>query len=79
MAKKKVDLINITPGQAAYREALAAIKMRHEDWANGNVDDPKFSSPGKQKKVAKQLAKLFNRLLKKSKLEGIEDLDEDDD
>lgn len=79
MAKKpKVDLVNVTPGQAAYREALAAIKMRHEDWANGNVDDDKFSSPGKQKKVAKQIAKLFNRLLKKSKLDGIEELDEDE-
>lgn len=76
MAKSKKP-VKPTPGSAAYRVVLEAIGDRYEEYAEGNAEDDDFTTPGKQKKVAKQLAKHHSRILKKSKLSGIDPLDED--
>ena len=49
----------------------------YREYAEGSAEDEHFTTPGKQKKVAKQLAKMHNRLLKKVAEYGIEELDED--
>lgn len=80
MAKKekaaKPKKTATTPGSKAYEVALQAIKEAYDEWVAGEAEDDVFTSPGKQRKVAKQLAKQHNRILKKSKLDGTE-LDED--
>lgn len=66
----------MTPAKKAYDLALAALRGSYEEYSNGQASDDEFTSPGKQLRVAKQIAKLHNRLLKKSKLDGLE-LEED--
>lgn len=75
MAKAK-KAVPMTPSKKAYRLALDALSDAYEEFSEGNAEDDDFTSPGKQKKVAAQIAKLHNRLLKKSKLDG-DELDED--
>jgi hypothetical protein len=75
MAKKKAA--SVTPGQKAYAVVLDAIEGEYDEYAAGEAEDDDFTTPGKQKKVAKQLAKHHNRILKKSKLDDREELDED--
>jgi len=77
MAKKPTKVAKPTPGSQAYRVVLAAISDKYDDYAAGEAEDDDFTTPGKQKKVAKQLAKHHNRILKKSKLTDIDELDED--
>ncbi len=67
---------SMTPAKKAYDIALEALRSAHHDYTNGQATDEEFSTPGKQVRVAKQIAKFHNRLLKKSKLDGLE-LDED--
>lgn len=69
--------VAMTPGRKAYERALENLLSEYEDYSLGNAEDDDFTTPGKQKKVAKQIAKLHNRLLKKSKIEDIDELDED--
>lgn len=76
MAKSKKSS-SVTPGQKAYDVVLNAIETEYDEWSEGNAEDDDFTSPGKQKKVAKQLAKHHNRILKKSKLNDRDELDED--
>ena len=66
-----------TPGKKAYAVVCDAIQAEYEDWAEGNAEDDDFPSPAKQRKVAKQLAKIHNRLLKKIPEENRDELDED--
>ena len=66
-----------TPGKKAYAVACEAIGEKYTEFLDGDSDDADFTTPGKQKKVAKQLAKLHNRLLKKCADAGIEPLDEE--
>lgn len=75
-AKAKKPATKPTPGKAAYAAACDAIELRYDDYCEGNAEDDDFTTPGKQKKVAKQLAKIHNRLNKKLGT-GREDLDED--
>jgi hypothetical protein len=75
MAKKKAP-VAMTPGRKAYQVALEGLGDSYEDYAEGKAEDDDFTTPGRQKKVAKQIAKLHNRLLKKSKIEDIDELDE---
>lgn len=78
MAKKsKKAAVSMTPGRKAYERALENLQSEYEDYVAGNAEDDDFPSKGKQKKVAKQIAKLHNRLLKKSKIEDMDELDED--
>jgi len=77
MAKKPTKVAKPTPGSQAYRVVLQAISDKYDDYAAGEAEDDDFTTPGKQKKVAKQLAKHHNRILKKSKLSDIDELDED--
>jgi len=80
MAKEKKKVAKrVTPGSKAYQVILDAIRNLHGDYADGEADDADFTTPGKQKKVAKQLAKHHNRLLKKSKLDGTEIDEEGED
>ena len=76
MAKTK-KVVKPTPGSAAYRAVLGAIAEVHAEYEQGESDNADFTSPGKQRKVAKQIAKQHNRILKKSKLTDIDPLDED--
>lgn len=78
MAKKKKPAVKMTPGKKAYQVALKNLKCEHEDYMKGEAPDEDFPTPGKQKKVAKQIAKLHNRLLKKSGLDN-EEIDEDEE
>lgn len=67
-----------TPTTKAKMIALDALSAEYEDYSEGNAEDEDFSSAGKQKKVAIQIAKLHNRLAKKWKLEDeVDELDED--
>lgn len=77
MAKKPKAVVKMTPGRKAYEVALDAIELRYDDYCAGEADDADFPTPAKQRKVAKQIAKLHNRLLKKSKIENRDELDED--
>lgn len=77
MAKNKKAAVKMTPGRKAYERALENLQSEYEDYSTGNAEDDDFTTPGKQKKVAKQIAKLHNRLLKKSKIEDIDELDEE--
>lgn len=77
MAKKPKAVVKMTPGRKAYEAALDAIELRYDDYCAGKADDADFPTPAKQRKVAKQIAKLHNRLLKKSKIENRDELDED--
>lgn len=76
--KKPKKKQGYTPGSKAYQVIIDAVRDLHSQYAAGEAEDDDFPSPGKQKKVAKQLAKHHNRLLKKSKLDGLE-IDEDED
>lgn len=78
MAKKEKikKPVSLTPAKKAYDLALSGLRASYEEYSNGHATDEDFPSPGKQLRVAKQIAKLHNRLLGKSKLDGI-DLDED--
>lgn len=76
MAKKPKAPVSMTPAKKAYAIAIDALKGAHEEYTNGQAIDEDFTTPGKQVRVAKQIAKMHNRLLKKSKLDGLE-LDED--
>lgn len=76
MAKKKP--VALAPAKKAYQVALDGLRESYEDYSTGQAEDDDFPTPGKQKKVAKQIAKLHNRLLGKSKLDGLE-LEEDID
>lgn len=80
MAKKEKAKkpAKVTPGSKAYQVVLDKIREAHEEWVAGEAEDDDFTTPGRQKKVAKQLAKHHNRILKKSKLDGLE-IDEDGD
>ena len=77
MAKKAKAPVAMTPGRKAYQIALDGLGENHESYSEGNAEDDDFTTPGKQKKVAKQIAKLHNRLLKRSKIDDIDELDED--
>lgn len=67
-----------TPSIKAYRLVLGAIEEKYDEYSDGEADDDEFGrSPAKQKKIAKQLAKHHNRVLKKSKLDDVEPLDEE--
>lgn len=76
-ADKAKKVAKPTPGSAAYRAVLKVIEEAHTEYSEGESDDADFTTPGKQRKVAKQIAKHHNRILKKSKLTDIEPLDED--
>lgn len=76
MGKKKAP-VTMTPGRKAYEVALEGLGEKYEEFSEGNAEDEDFATAGKQKKVAKQIAKLHNRLLKKSKIEDIDELNED--
>lgn len=81
MAKKTKEKaakppVAMTPAKKAYAIAIDALKSSHDEYSNGQANDEDFTTPGKQVRVAKQIAKMHNRLLKKSKLDGLE-LDED--
>lgn len=67
----------MTPGKKAYFIAVQKLAKAHAKYNEGRADDDEFSTPAKQKKVAKQLAKFHNRLLKKLPELKIEELDED--
>lgn len=77
MAKKQKAAVKMTPGRKAYEVALKDLGVAYEEFSEGNAEDDDFTTPGKQRKVAKQIAKLHNRLLKKSKIEDIDELDEE--
>lgn len=77
MAKPEKKPKKQTPGSKAYQVLVDAARGLYDEYAAGEADDDDFPSPGKQKKVAKQLAKHHNRLLKKGKLDGIE-IDEEE-
>lgn len=68
--KKEVPEVKITAAKAAYVLAIEALAAAYEEYSQGNAQDSLFTTPGKQKKVAKQIAKLHNRLQTKSKLAG---------
>lgn len=72
MAKKPKKPVAVTPAKKAYQIAIDALAASYEEYSNGTAQDEDFSSPGKQLRVAKQVAKMHNRLLSKSKLDGIE-------
>lgn len=72
MAKKPKKPVAVTPAKKAYQLALDALSASYEEYSNGTATDEEFPTPGKQLRVAKQIAKLHNRLLKKSKLDGLE-------
>lgn len=76
MAKKEKAPVAMTPAKKAYDLALEGLRADYDQYSNGQANDEEFSSPGKQLRVAKQIAKLHNRLLKKSRLDGV-DLEED--
>lgn len=67
---KKKDVL--APGKKAYALALEGLQAEYEDYSTGEAEDEDYT-PGKQKKVAAQIAKLHNRLLKKSGLADIYD------
>lgn len=75
--KKAKKAAKPTPGKAAYAAACDAIAEKYEEYAEGNAEDDNFTTPGKQRKVAKQLAKIHNRMLKKIPEQNRDDLDED--
>lgn len=79
MAKKpkKVEVPKPTPAKRAYLVALEGLNGAYESYRAGQVEDDDFPTPGKQKKVAKQIAKMHNRLNKKVAEFGIEDLSEE--
>jgi hypothetical protein len=76
MAKTK-KAAKPTPGKKAYAVICEAIAEQYADYSTGGAEDDDFTTPGKQKKVAKQLAKIHNRLLKKIPEVGLDELDED--
>lgn len=77
MAKKKGAAPKPTPGKKAYLLQIDALRADYEAYSEGEAEDDDFPTPAKQKKVAKQLAKMHNRLLKKVAEFNIEELDED--
>lgn len=66
-----------TPGKRAYLITIEGLSGAYESYAEGTAEDDDFPTPAKQKKVAKQLAKMHNRLLKKVAEFNIEELDEE--
>lgn len=74
--KKAKKTVSMTPAKTAYQVALDNLYDTHSLYLAGQANDENHTTPGKQRKVAKQIAKLHNRLLKKSGLDGLE-LDED--
>lgn len=80
MAKpeKTKKVAKATPGSAAYRAVLKAIEETHAEYLEGESDDADFTTPGKQRKVAKQIANHYNRILKKSKLTDLDPIEEND-
>lgn len=66
-----------TPGKRAYLITIEGIAGAYATYAEGNAEDDEFPTPAKQRKVAKQLAKMHNRLLKKVPEHTIDELDED--
>ena len=74
--KKAKAPVKLTAAKKAYQLALDSLVDGHMLYSQGKAEDDDFPSPAKQRKVAKQIAKLHNRLLSKSKLDGLE-LDED--
>lgn len=77
MAKKSKKPAKPTPGKRAYLILIEGIAGAYATYAAGEAEDDDFPTPGKQKKVAKQLAKQHNRLLKKVPEFNIDELDED--
>lgn len=77
MAKKPKAVVKMTPGRKAYERALENLQSEYDDYCEGEAEDADFPTPAKQRQVAKQIAKLHNRLLKKSKIENRDKLDED--
>lgn len=75
--KKAAPPAKPTPGKRAYLVQVELLAEAYREYAEGSAEDEHFTTPGKQKKVAKQLAKMHNRLLKKVAEYGIEELDED--
>jgi hypothetical protein len=67
-----------TPGQAAYLAALKGISKQYKKYAAGEADDETFTTPAKQKKVAKQIANIHNRLNKKVADFNVSDITPDD-
>jgi len=76
--KKAKKPFKPTPGKKAYAVLCTALQEAYAEYAAGEADDEDFTSPGKQKKVAKQIAKLHNRFASKKAPEfNFEELDED--
>lgn len=76
-AKKAAKPAKPTPGKKAYSLLCDALSAEYDDYAAGNAEDDDFPTPAKQRKVAKQLAKLHNRMLKKIPEQNRDELDED--
>lgn len=77
MAKKPKKPIKVTPGKRAYLITIEGLQGAYNTYAEGQAEDELFPSPAKQRKVAKQIAKVHNRLLKKVAEHDIDELDED--
>ena len=77
MAKKPKKPAKLTPGKRAYLVICEGIQGAYKTYAEGEAEDAEFSTPAKQRKVAKQLAKIHNRLLKKVPELPLDELDED--
>lgn len=78
MAKKpKAPPPKPTPGKRAYLITIEGIAGAYKSYAEGTAEDDDFPTPAKQRKIAKQLAKMHNRLLKKVAEYKIAELDED--
>lgn len=77
MAKKPKKPAKPTPGKRAYLITIEGLQGAYKTYAEGQAEDDDFPTPAKQRKVAKQLAKIHNRLLKKVPEHNIDELDED--
>lgn len=76
-SKKKAAPAKPTPGKKAYLLQIQGLATDYKMYAAGEAEDDDFPTPAKQRKVAKQLAKMHNRLLKKVAEFNIDELDED--
>lgn len=77
MAKKPKKVAKPTPGKQAYLIICEGITGAYKTYAAGEAEDDQFPTPAKQRKVAKQLAKIHNRLLKKVPEFNLDELDEE--
>lgn len=77
MAKKPKKPAKPTPGKRAYLITVEGLQGAYKTYAEGQAEDDDFPTPAKQRKVAKQLAKIHNRLLKKVSEFNLDELDED--